>query len=126
MQPRGTIPNRQKTEPVHESRAMLTQCAPVIGSRVAFVGGEIVLRKNLVPLIEAGIAVDLGKNGSRRNGPAARVTVDQGQLLDRQVEGKRIDEQVIRLNVKRSDGPTHREPSGLIDVDLIDLVDVGG
>ena len=65
--------------------AMLAQGFEVIGSGVALMAREAVLRVHGVPLFHASVAMRFGKDGSGGDGNAARVAFDERFLLDENV-----------------------------------------
>jgi hypothetical protein len=105
-------------------RTVLTQGFQVIGSGVAFVAGEAVLRIDDVPFFHARVAVGFGEDGSSGNRNAASVTLNERLLLDENIELHGIDEQVIRLNRKLLQSGGHSLAAGLIDVPSVDSLSI--
>jgi len=64
---------------------MLAQGFEVVGSGVALMAREAVLRVHGVPLFHASVAMRFGKDGSGGDGNAARVAFDERFLLDENV-----------------------------------------
>src|SRR6266436_4390395 len=87
---------------VERRGAMLAKGFEMVGSAVTFVAGEAVLWINGVPLLHAAIAMRFRKDGGRRDGDAAGVALDQGFLLDQDVELHGVDEQGVHFG----DGPS--------------------
>lgn len=78
-----------------------------------------------MPLIETSITLNLCQNGRRGNGAAARIAVYKRKLLYREIDLNGVDEEVVRLQRQRLYSSAHRQPGGLVDVDLIDFEYVG-
>jgi hypothetical protein len=66
-----------EAEAMEESGAVLLKGATVVWGGIAFVGREIVLRKDFVPGGEAGVTVNFGEDGRGGDGSAPGVTVDE-------------------------------------------------
>ncbi len=97
----------------------------MIGRGVAFVMSETVLGEEFVPLVEEAVARDLGEDRSRGDRHGARVTLDEGTLLNEQVETHGVDEEEIGWKRELRDGFRHRLATGLVDIPGVDATRVG-
>ena len=66
-------------------RAVLPEGFEVVGSGVALMAREAVLRIYGVPLFHASVAMRFGEDGSGGDGNAARVAFDERFLLDENI-----------------------------------------
>ena len=73
----GTDADGLEAEAMQQGRTVLAKGPPMIGSRVAFVRRQVVLRKYFIPLPQARIAMDLGDDRCRSDRTATRIAVDQ-------------------------------------------------
>ena len=103
---------------------MLAQRFEMIGSGVAFVARETVLRVDDVPLFHACVAMRFREDGSSRNGNAACVTFDECLLLGQNIQLHGVNEQVIRHGSELLERRSHRLPAGLKNVPRIDPLSV--
>jgi hypothetical protein len=93
-------------------------------SGISFVRIESVLRENLVPLIQTGVALHLRQNGRCRDALRKRVTVYQRALRLRNIDADGVDQQKVGCGLKPIDGAAHGEARSLQDVQVIDLIDI--
>jgi len=77
-----------------------------------------------MPLSDTGIAMNLGENGGGRYRTAARIAIDDGQLLHRKVNLDGIDEQIIGPDRECFHGAAHGQARRLIDVNLVDFKNI--
>ena len=103
---------------------MLAQGFEVIGSGVALMARETVLRVHGVPPFHASVAMRFGEDGSGGDGNAARVAFDERFLLDENIELHGVDEQIIRLDGQLLQGSGHGLAAGLIDVPGVDALGI--
>src|SRR5690242_14894000 len=64
-------------------------------------------------------------NGSRCNCTAARIAVDERQLLHWQIDGHGVNQQIVGHYRQSFHSPAHGQPGGLQDVDLVNLEHIG-
>ena len=105
-------------------RTVLAQGLQMVGSGVALVAGEAILRVNGVPLLHASVAMRLGKDGGSGNGNTARVAFDERFLLNEYIELHGVDKQIIRLDGELLQRSGHGLATGLIDVPSVDALGV--
>src|SRR6202041_568084 len=101
------------------SGAELFNGPAVLGRRVAFVRGQTVGGKNLVPNAHAGVAVNLRNNGRGGDGVAAGIAFDEGALRQGKIEGDGVGEQEVRSGREPAHREAHGQARGLVDVDGI-------
>ena len=99
---------------------MLTKRGEVLGSAISLVLGQSILRIDLVELFHPAVAIHFCQNGGRGNRGGAHIAVDQGFLLDGEVELDGVEQQVIGERMKLRDCGDHGLAAGLIDVPGID------
>ena len=104
--------------------AVLSQGFQVVGSGVALVAREAVLRVDNVPLLHASVAMGFGEDGCGGDGNATRVAFDERLLLDENIELHGVDEQIIRLNRELLKSGGHGLTAGLIDVPGVDTLGI--
>jgi len=85
---------------------------------------QAILRIDGVPFFHAGISVGLGQDRCSRNRDAARVTLDQGFLLDHHVELHRVNQQVVGPDGELFKRRLHRLAAGLIDIPRVNALRV--
>jgi hypothetical protein len=105
-------------------RAMQAQGFEMVGSPVAFVAREAVLRVDGVPLLHARVAVRFREDGSGSDGDAAGVAFDQGFLLDQNVELHGVNEQIVWRNRELLERGGHGLARGLINVPGVNALGV--
>jgi hypothetical protein len=110
--------------PMKGRRTVLAKGFQVVGSGVALVAREAVLRINGVPLFHASVAMSFGEDGSSGDRNAARVALDERLLLDENIELHGVDEQIIWLYRELFEGGGHGLAAGLIDVPGIDALGI--
>ena len=103
---------------------MKAQGFQMVGSGVALVAREAVLRIEGVPFFHAGISVGLGKNGSRGDGNAAGISFDDGLLLDEDVKLHGIDEEIVRHDRELLQRRGHGLAAGLINIPGINALSI--
>src|SRR5271156_989012 len=96
----------------------------MIGSAIAFVPGEAVLRIDEVPFFHASVTMSFGEDGSRGDGNTPGIAFDEGFLLDEDIELHGVDEQVIRLDRKLLESGGHGLAAGLVDVPGVDSLSI--
>src|SRR5258708_38317471 len=96
--PTSGIAYRGKGIAVKRRGAMLAKGFEMVRSAVAFVARQAILRIDGVPLLHAHVPVRFRKDGGCRAGNAARIALDQGFLLDQDVELHGVNEQIIGQN----------------------------
>lgn len=84
------------------------------------------MRKNLIPLGQAGIPVHFGDDRRSGNGAAARIPINQSKLLYREIHLNGIDQEIIWPARQCLHGAPHSQTRSLINVDLIYLISVSG
>lgn len=109
MQRRGTV---------------LSQGFEMVGRGVTLVTSEAILRIDGVPLFHASVAMGFGEYGSSGDGNAACVALDEGLLLNKNVELHSVDKQVIRLDRELLQRGGHRLTAGLINVPSVDALGI--
>ena len=117
-------PDGFEAEAMHGRRPERRQGLDMFRSGISLIRIESVLRENLVPSIQAGVALHLSKNGRRRNALRKRVTVYQGALRLRDIHGDGVHQQKISRGLESIDGAAHGQAGGLQDIQVIDLIDV--
>ncbi len=105
-------------------RPMQAQGFEMVGSAVAFVAREAVLRVDGVPLLHARVAVRFREDGSGGDGNAAGVAFDQGFLLDQNVELHGVDEQIVWRNSELLERGGHGLARGLVNIPGVDALRV--
>ncbi len=105
-------------------RAMQPQRFQVVGSSVAFMAREAVLRIDGVPFFHASVAVGLREDGGGGDGHAARITFDERLLLDEHIEPHGVNQQVIRLQGELLQSGAHGLAAGLINVPRINALGI--
>src|SRR6202021_900084 len=80
----------------------------VLGRRIAFMRGQTIRRKDLVPNAHARVAVDFRDDGSGGDGVAAGVAFDESALRQWKFEWDGVGEQEIGSGSE----PAHREAHG--------------
>src|SRR6266436_7407767 len=103
---------------------MLAKSFEMVGRAVAFVAGEAVLWINGVPLLHAPVAMRFRKDGGCGDGDAAGIALNQGFLLDQDVELHGVNEQIIGQNCELLERSRHRLARGLVNVPGIDALGV--
>lgn len=95
----------------------------VLTSPVSLVLLELVLRINEMEFLEAGIATDLGQDGSGGDGDGKRITMDDGAIRDGEflsvtwpVQGHCVREDVIGRGSESAQRSDHGLPRSFIDV----------
>jgi len=116
--------DRLKAEAVKKRWAVFKKRTAMIGRGVTFVRRQIVLRKDVMPAHEAGVAVNFGQNGSGGYRPATRIAINQRQLFNRKIDGDGINQEIVRERGQRFHRSAHGEAGGLQNIDLIDLKNV--
>src|SRR5271170_4610221 len=86
--------------------------------------GKPILRIDGVPFFHARIAVGFGEDGSCGNGNAASVTLDEGFLLDKNIELHGVDEQIIRLDGELLQSRGHSLTACLVDIPGVDSLGI--
>src|SRR5580704_6774099 len=84
--PAGRLADRRKRMAMQRRRTVQAQRFEMVGRAVAFVAGEPVLRVDGVPFFHPRVAMIFREDRSGGDGNAARVALDQGLLLDQDVE----------------------------------------
>lgn len=79
------IADRREGMAMKRRGTVLAQGFEVVGSGVALVAREAVLRIHGVPLFHASVAMRFGEDGSGGDGNAARVAFDERFLLDENI-----------------------------------------
>src|SRR5690349_16223411 len=105
---------------------MLMQNAQVFLGVVTLVGLEAVNGIDGVPGVNHRVAMDLGDDGGRGDGCGDGVAVNDGPLLNVEVEFERVDEEEVWSHRKLAYCFDHGHAGGVIDVDLIDACRVDG
>ncbi len=105
-------------------RAMLAKGFEMAGRAVALVAGEAVLRIDGVPLLHSRVPMRFREDRGCRDGDAAGIALNQGFLLDQDVELHRVNEQVIRRNRQLLQRCGHRLARGLVNVPRVDALRV--
>ena len=100
------------------------QCFEMVRRGVTFVAREPVLRINSVPLPHACVAVRFSQDGRGSDGNAARVSFDQGLLLDEHIELHGIDEEVVWRNGELLKRGSHGLARSLINIPGINALRV--
>ena len=92
-----------------------------IGS-VTFVLAETIFRKLRAEFSHHRIARHLCDHARGRDAQAEAVAIDDCRLRDRKrINGKTVDEHVLRRGKQRCDGDAHRLMAGAQNIDPIDL-----
>ena len=86
---------------------MFLKGAPMVRRRIAFIRRQIVLRKYFVPGVHACVAVDFGEDRGGRDGSAAGVSVNEGLLLDGEIEFEGIDQEIVGFQRESFNSPAH-------------------
>ena len=118
--PANGFANRCKRKAVKGGRAETAQRFEVNRSAVAFVLGETVAREIGVEAVEAGVAMRFGEDGGSGDGNAARVSFDEGFLLDENVELHCVDQEIVGNDGKLLERGGHGLAAGLINVPGVD------
>ena len=103
---------------------MKAQGFEVVGSGVAFVAGEAVLRVDNIPFFHAGVAMRFGKDGCGGDGNAARVAFDERFLLDQDIKLHSVNQQIIRLNGELLQRGSHGLAASLVNVPRVDALGI--
>ena len=103
---------------------MLSEGFEVVGSGITLVARETVLRVDHVPFFHARVAMSFGEDRSGGDRNAARVTLDEGLLFDRNIQLHGVDEQIIRLDRKLFESGSHSLAAGLIDIPRVDALGI--
>src|SRR6266403_1179930 len=122
--PAGGFTHRGKGVSMEWRRPMQAQGFEMVGSAVAFVAREAVLRVDGVPLLHARVAVRFREDGSGGDGNAAGVAFDQGFLLDQNVELHGVDEQIVWRNSELLERGGHGLARGLVNIPGVDALRV--
>ena len=122
--PAVRIANRRERIAMKRRRTVLAQSLQMVGSGVALVAGEAILRINGVPLFHASVAMRFGKDGGSGDGNTAQVAFDERFLLNENIELHGVDKQIIRLDGELLQRGGHCLATGLIDVPSIDALGV--
>ncbi len=104
--------------------AMQPQRFQVVGSGVAFMASEAVLRIDSIPFFHASVAVGLCEDGGGGDGDAARITFDERLLLDDHIELQGVDQQIIWLQGELLQSGAHGLAAGLINVPCINALGI--
>ncbi len=75
--------------------AVFAKSGEMLGGGVAFVLSQAVLRVDGVPFFHAGVAVSFGEDAGGGDGDAAGIAVDEGFLLDEDVELHGVEKQIV-------------------------------
>ena len=105
-------------------RTMLAEGFEMIGCGVTLVAGESVEWIDGVPFFHAGVAMGFCEDRSGGDGNAAGVALDEGFLLDYDVELHGVDEQIVWLNGELQKSGGHGLAAGLVDVPGVDALGV--
>ena len=113
--------DRPETEAMQRGGSVKLQSLTVLGSGVAFMAGQAVLREDFDPRCACGRRARLWPRWRRRRWRGTRVAFDQGALRsgDRStVHG--VDQQVIGRGMQPRDCHFHGQARSLINVDPVD------
>src|SRR3984957_503650 len=105
-------------------RAVLAEGVEMVGSGVTLVASEAVLRVDRVPLFHARVAMSLGEDRGGGDGNAACVALDEGLLLDQNIQLHGVDEQIIWLDRELFESGGHGLAAGLIDIPGVDALGI--
>ena len=100
---------------------MFPQFRLVRRSGITLVPPQLVLREDQVPLPHQSVPFHLGQNGSGGNRDAERVSFDDGNLGNREVQSQGVHQQKIGRRDQLQDGFSHGEAGSLVDVDPVNL-----
>jgi len=103
---------------------VLAKGCQVLGGGVALVLGQAILRVDDVPFFHAGVAVGFGEDRRGGDGDAAGVAVDEGLLLDEDVELHGVEEEIVGSDGEQLEGGGHGLAAGLVDIPSIDALGV--
>src|SRR5947209_19977067 len=106
--------------------AVFKQGGQMFGGTIAFIGGQIILWIDRVPLADHGVASNFSNDRGGGDGAGKRVAVDDLGLRAVPVNANRIEQQVIGYGIELGDSFTHGQQRSVIDVDLIDAGYVHG
>jgi hypothetical protein len=95
---------------------MLPQGLQMVGGGVPFMPRQAVLGIDCVPFLHARITMGFSQNGSSGNRHAPGISVNQGFLLDQNIQFDSVQEQIIGKNRKLIEGRGHGLAAGLINV----------
>jgi len=112
---------------VERSWAEAAESLHMLGRGIALVLSETIAGVRGIEFFEAGVAMSLGKDGSSGDGNASGVALDEGFLLDKNVELHGIDQEVVWNDGELLEGSGHGLAAGLIDIPSVDAggVDFG-
>src|ERR1700690_1802397 len=109
---------------VHGRRPVTPKRFQMIGSAVAFVLRQAILRIELVEFLHAPVAFDFCEDGSGCDGNRSRVAVNQGLLLDGQVNFNCVQQKIIGSGKKPRDSGGHRLAARLVNVPRINAAGI--
>lgn len=90
----------------------------MLGSSIALIAAEAVLRVSGIEIVEETVAFDLGEYRGSGYGTGECVALDDGFLRDWEIDTNGIDEEEVGRRVEGEDGSFHSEATGLEDVDV--------
>lgn len=92
----------------------------MIGSGITFVLRQAILRVELIEFFHATVAFCFRQDRRGCDGDRTRIAVNQGLLLDGQIELKGVQKQIVGKRVELRNGCNHCLTTGLVDVPGVD------